>query len=411
MKVLLLCYRGNPFCGGQGIYIYHLSRELARIGVEADVIVGPPYPDPLDEWSEVYRLENLNIWAVRTSHFPMEKLERVFSPWNFIDYLLTRFHVFPEMETFSMRAFSALRRILRKKRYDIIHDVNTMGWGLIPMKAFGIPIISTVHHPLTKDREADFMTDRTFWEKMTTVLFYPLNMQRFVIKALDRVITSSYAGVDELYRAFGVDRKNISVVYNGIDVDAFKNTGQKRDERSLLFVGNTDDRKKGFTFLAEALSMMPDDVRLTIVDSGPPEKMSGYDMVKKFGVEKRVKFVGKVDHARLVSLYSTTAVLVMPSLHEGFGLPVAEAMACGTPVVASAAGALKEVVDDNTGILVPPENAGALSEAIMKLLADRGLRMRMGANGRKRVVENFSWPVAAEKTLEVYKSVINGNRG
>ncbi len=410
MKVLLLCYRGSPFCGGLGIYIYYLSRELARLGVEVDVMVGPPYPDPLDDWATVHKIENLNIWMVKTRKFGRSRLKRIFSTWNFVDYVLTRFHVFPEMETFSMRAFFAVHALLKKKKYDLIHDVNGLGWGLLLMKGFGIPVISTVHHPLSRDRDADLMMDRTFWERLTTVLFYPLNMQRYVIKRIDRVITSSREGSVELERAFGLSGDKISIVYNGMDVEQFRNTGVKRDERTILFVGNTEDHKKGIMFLLEALAGLPEDIRLTIVDEGPPLKKNAAALVEKIGVQKRVKFTGKVDQETLVNLYSMASLLVMSSLYEGFGLPAAEAMSCETPVVVTSAGALPEVVDASCGILVEPGNSRALRDAIMSLLNDREARTRMGRNGRKKAVENFSWPAAARNTLEVYKDVIKRYR-
>jgi glycosyltransferase involved in cell wall biosynthesis len=410
MKVLLLCYRGSPFCGGLGIYLHYLSRELAAMGIDVDVMVGPPYPDPLDKWATVHYIENLNIWMVKTRKFGEDRLQRVFSPWNFIDYILTRFHIFPEMETFSMRAFFALRKILRRKRYDIIHDINGLGWGLLLMKGFGIPVISTIHHPLTRDRDADLTMDKNFWHRLTTILFYPLAMQRFVIRRLDRVITSSREGIDELVRAFGVTRERISVVYNGMDVEAFRNTGDNREDRMILFVGNTEDHKKGILYLLEALAGLPADVRLTIVDEGPPLKKNAAELIRKTGVASRVTFTGKVDQERLVEFYSRATVLVMSSLYEGFGLPAAEAMACGTPVVVTRAGALPEVVDDSCGIIVEPANAGALRDAIRQLLDDPGKRARMGKNGRKKTVERFSWPIAARTTLDVYKDVIKDYR-
>jgi len=410
MRVLLLCYRGSPFCGGLGIYLYYLSRELARLGVEIDVLVGPPYPDPLDKWATVHEIENLNIWMVKTKKFGYDRLKRVFSFWNFVDYILTRFHIFPEMETFSMRAFFQIHRLLKKRKYDLIHDINGLGWGLLFMKGFGIPVISTIHHPLTKDREADLMMDKDFWGLLTSVLFYPLMMQRFVINRLDRVITSSKEGIDELKRAFGLKKEKISVVYNGLDVEGFRNTGEKREKQTILFVGNTEDHKKGIIFLLEAIAELPEGIGLTIVDEGPPLKKNAAELIKKIGVEKRVTFTGKVDHETLVSLYSRATVLVMSSLYEGFGLPAAEAMACETPVVVTRAGSLPEVVDSSCGILVEPGNAQELREAIMAVLKDGASRERMGKNGRKKAVENFSWPVAARNTLEVYRDVINKYR-
>ncbi len=410
MKVLIVGYRGNPYCGGQGIYIYNLSKELAKLGAEVDVIVGPPYPDPLEEWATVYKIENLNMWSIKTKDIPYEKLKRIFSPWNFADYVLTRLHMFPEMETFSFRTFFALKKILKTKRYDIVHDIQSLGWATVPMKGYGIPIVTTVHHPLTKDREADLMGNRGLWDRTTTILFYPLVMQSFVIKRLDRVITSFKEGIDELQKAFGVKRDRVSVVYNGMDVDLFQNTGERREENALLFVGNTEDSKKGLVYLFEAMTMLPENVTLTIVDDGPPKKMTAADMIKKYNLGHRVKFTGKLTYEALVSMYSKKTILVMSSLFEGFGLPAVEAMSCKTPVVVTTAGSLKEVVSPDCGILVPPKDPAALKDAIMKLLGDKELREKMGENGRRRAVENFSWPVAAKNTLDVYRDVVEKYR-
>ncbi len=407
MRVLFLCYRGNPYCGGQGIYLYYLTRELAKLGVEIDILVGPPYIENVDDWATVYKVENLNLYFEMTKKMPLEKLTRIYSIWNFIDYALTRIHIFPEMETFSIRSFFFLRKLLKKKRYDLIHDVQCLGWGLLPMKGYGIPIISTVHHPLTRDRDADFVVDKSMWDYFTTVMFYPLTMQRIIINRLDRVITSSIEGIDELNRAFGLETSKINAVLNGMDIDEFINTGEEREENSLLYVGNTEDQKKGLIYLFEALKMLPEYITLTLVDEGPPKRLSAIKMIKKLGLENRIRFTGKVESRELVRLYSTKTILVLSSLYEGFGLPAAEAMSCKMPVVATTAGALKEVVgNDGAGILVPPKDPKALKEAILKLLSDKESRIGMGEIGRKRAQEYFAWPVAAKRTLDVYRDVI-----
>jgi glycosyltransferase involved in cell wall biosynthesis len=109
----------------------------------------------------------------------------------------------------------------------------------------------------------------------------------------------------------------------------------------------------------------------------------------------------------LARLYSSAEIAVTASLYEGFGLPAAEAMACGTPVIATRAGALPEIVGEHgTGILVPPADPPALAAAIKRLLADKQLRQRMGDAARKRIEESFSWEGAARKTLEVYQEVL-----
>ncbi len=406
MRVLFLCYRGNPYCGGQGIYLYYLTRELARLGVEIDILVGPPYPDNIDNWATVYRIENLNLFFEMTKKMPLDKLKRIFSFWNFIDYILTRFHIFPEMETFSLRSFFFLRKLLKKKRYDLIHDIQCLGWGLLPMKGYGIPLISTVHHPLRRDRDADFLVDKSLWDYFTTIMFYPLTMQRVIINRLDRVITSSEEGIEELNRSFGLNSAKINAVLNGMDVDEFTCTGEAREERSLLYVGNTEDHKKGLIYLFEALKMLPEDITLTLVDEGPPNRLSAITIIRKLGLEHRVHFTGKIESKELVHLYSTKTLLVLSSLYEGFGLPAAEAMSCEMPVVATTAGALKEVVSSDCGILVPPKDSNALKDAILKLIDDKELRIKLGKEGKKRAGDNFAWPVAAKKTLDVYRDVI-----
>jgi len=410
MKVLFLLYRGNPFCGGQGIYLYNLTKELSKLGVEIDVIVGPPYPQEMDEWANTYRLENLHLWATKTKGLPLEKLKRIFSPWNFLDYILTRFHIFPEMQTFSFRAFFFLKKLLKEKQYDLIHDIQTLGWGLLPMKGFGIPIVTILHHPLTRDRNAELMAGKTFWDRVTTLLFYPIQMQKFVINRIERTITSFNEGVNELNRAFALPKEKITVVYNGMDVKLFQNSGKKREENALLFVGNTEDTKKGLIYLLEAMTLLPEKVTLTIVDDGPPVKITAYKEIERLGLLNRIKFTGKISDKRLVDLYSSKTLLVMSSLYEGFGLPAAEAMACETAVVATAVGALPEVVSSECGILVQPMEPAALKDAIIKLLEDKELRISMGKKGRKRAVKNFSWPVAAKNTYDVYVDVIKKYR-
>jgi glycosyltransferase involved in cell wall biosynthesis len=411
MRVLLLSYRGNPFCGGQGIYLYHLSRELSELGVDVECMVGPPYPDPeMESWSRVHHLPCHHMWAVKTRDIQPLGIRSILGGWNFADYLLTRFHFLGEMETFSMRAFSALSRLLKERTFDLIHDVNTLGWGTALMKLHGIPVISTIHHPLTRDRAADLADNRGLWEMATTLLFYPILMQRFVINRLDRVITSFRGGIEELNQAFGIPREKVSSIYNGMDIRIFQPGNEKRDEKKLLFVGNTEDRKKGIEYLLEAMTILPEDIHLTIVDEGPPAKEHATSIIKRHNLENRVTLTGRLSQEEIVAYYQRATLLVIPSLYEGFGLPAAEAMACELPVVATAAGALQEVVTPETGILVQPRDSEQLAGAVNKLLKDENLRKKMGRQGRKRAEDLFSWPSAARLTLDLYREVIEESK-
>jgi len=176
-----------------------------------------------------------------------------------------------------------------------------------------------------------------------------------------------------------------------------------------VMVANTEDRKKGVVFLLKALELLRDDVdaTLSIVDRHGDHTRYAPKLVRQHGLEDRVTFTGRLTVDQLVKRYSRSEIAVTASVYEGFGLPCAEAMSCGTPVIATNAGALPEIVgDDGAGILVPPGDPPAMAEAIKRLLADDALRKQMGITARKRIEESFSWEVAARKTLQVYEEVI-----
>jgi glycosyltransferase involved in cell wall biosynthesis len=407
MNICLLSYRGNPYCGGQGVYLYFLSRELARMGHSPTILVGPPDPWPMP-WARTLPVESLNLWGVRKNFLPQASPWRIFRPLNFFEFAATRFGFFPEMLIFSVRALRALERIFPREGFQVFHDVQSLGYGLLLVKRFRRPLVTTVHHPLTIDFQHSLERDRNFKEKYYTVVFYPLGMQGRVIRRCDRVLTSSRETARQIEEAFRVSRDRIRNVANGLDTEFFRpGNGTPRGSQRVLFVGNTDDPKKGARYLLQALTLLPEKVNLTIVDEGGPAKTYAPDLVQKLGIFGRVTFTGKLSPENLRREYHSAQVTVVPSLYEGFGLPAAESMACGTPVVATSAGALPEVVgEDGAGILVPPRDAKALAMAIRQVLEDRGQRERMAKAGRERVENLFSWRKVAERTVEVYRELL-----
>jgi len=408
MNICLFCYRGNPYCGGQGGYLYFLSRELARLGHSLTILVGSPEPWPMP-WAEVIQVENLNLWGVRKNFLPPSAPWRIFHPLNFWELAATRLGFFPEMLLFSIRALVLLKKIAPQRKFAVFHDVQSLGYGFLLAKRFRLPLITTVHHPLTIDFQASWERNRSFKEKYYAVVFYPLGMQRRVIRHYDRVITSSRESAREIQRAFGVSARKMRMVYNGLDAEFFHPmNGEPKKPQTLLFVGNTDDAKKGIHYLLQAMTLLPDSVTLTVVDEGLPVKTYAPELARKLGLNSRVVFTGRISAEKLRRFYNTAEVAVLPSLYEGFGLPAAEAMACGTPVVATQAGALPEVVgEEGGGILVPPRDPQALAAAILKILREEELRKKMGVLGRQRVESLFTWSKVAERTVEVYKELIN----
>ena len=165
MRVCFLAYRGNPYSGGQGIYLYHLARQLCQLGHEVDIIVGPPYPRPLEPWARVHYLPNLNLWGVyRRQWLPPQQPLTLLSPWHLFDFAATRLRFFPEPLSFSFRALSVLGGLLRRQRFDVLHDIQTLGYGIWAMRGFGIPLLTTVHHPLTIDQRTGFAQGRSLME-------------------------------------------------------------------------------------------------------------------------------------------------------------------------------------------------------------------------------------------------------
>ncbi|MBW2243730.1 MAG: glycosyltransferase family 4 protein [Deltaproteobacteria bacterium] len=416
LRIGFVAYRGNMQCGGQGIYLWFLARELARLGHEVDVIVGPPYPDAMPFAGSVVEVENEMFWARWfmkdwAEFLPRPNPLRVFHPLHFYELGASRLGFLPEPFAFSLRAFRALAgRIRAGARYDVIHDVQCLGYGLLGMQALGLPVVTTVHHPLTIDRRASFVRDDSLRDAIGTMQFYPIGMQAFVARRLERVITSSDASADQIQRDFGVRPERITMLGNGLDTDLFSPDPRvQRSDTEIVCIGRASDPNKGIRSLIRALALLPRSVTLTLVDSAQSEASS---WAQELGCGDRLQLAGRVPTEELIHLYRRAALVVVPSRYEGFGLPAVEAMACGTPVVSTSAGALSEVVHvSGGGVTVPPDDPEALAKAIAELLARPEERHRLGTRARPRVEAAYAWPRIAERTAEVYEQVNERGRG
>jgi glycosyltransferase involved in cell wall biosynthesis len=417
LRIALLAYRGNMQSGGQGIYLWFLARELSRLGHEVHVWVGPPYPDAMPFARRVVHVPNEGFWARRFDRRPGALLPRpdplrIFEPLNFWEYGATWFGFLPEPFAFSVRAVRGLLACLRAgERFDLVHDVQSLGWALLLPRALGLPVVTTIHHPLSVDRRASFARDRTFREALGTMELYPVGMQSFVARRLDRVLTSSRASGREIVRDFRVRPERIRMVWNGLDTELFRPLPDVPRSRSeLLCIGRASDPTKGVPVLLEALAQLPPQVTLTLVDEASAENPARA-RAERLGVASRLDITGRISTEALLQLYARAALVVVPSRYEGFGLPAAEAMACGAPVVAAASGALPEVVGvGGGGLLVPPGDAQALAKAIGTLLEQPAARAELAQRARAGVVAAFSWPRVAEATVAVYRELLQERR-
>jgi glycosyltransferase involved in cell wall biosynthesis len=234
-------------------------------------------------------------------------------------------------------------------------------------------------------------------------------MQERVAPRLDRIVTVSEASRAEIERYFKIPQKLIPVVYNGTDTEVFHPVPGTEKEADLLFVGRTEDRKKGIGTMLEALSLLPEHITLKIVDGRIPDDGLAPRLIRKYGIEKRVKITKRMLTVQeLVEQYSTARAAIVPSFFEGFGFPASEAMACGLAVIANAAGALPEVVgtDGRAGRLVPPRNALAMAEAMADVLSDPARTEEMGRAARRRIQRVFQWKDAAADLVDVFEETL-----
>jgi glycosyltransferase involved in cell wall biosynthesis len=406
MRIALLTYRGNMYCGGQGIYAAALASEWHRAGHDVHVIAGPPLPE-LDPGIPLHVVPNENVFGLPLSTLARRaSWPKLFAPLTFWELAVSRLGVFPEMQTFGARLLLRWRELQERHRFDVVFDNQCLSWGLLGIRATGVPVVSVIHHPLHIDREADFAIDPRLTKKIRRTLYFPLAMQQFVARRLDRIVTVSEASRREIERCFGIPEKEIPVVYNGTDTDRFRPVEGRRVETDLLFVGRTEDRKKGIGTLLEALALLPEHVTLKIVDGRIPDHGLVPTWIRRHGLEHRVVLQKRwLEPEELIAEYSTARIAVVPSFFEGFGFPASEAMACGLPVVASAAGALPEVVgpDGHAGRLVPPRNPAAMAAVIAELLADPVQLTRMGQRARARIRHVFRWSDAAAELEGVFE--------
>ena len=404
MKICFLCYRGNPYSGGQGIYLKYVAEELVRQGHEVHAIVGPPYPHEM-KGVITHNIPNNEYYVKKGFSVINEKSPfEIFHPINAYEWFHSRFGAFPEISSFGYRAFFLLRKLHKQYNFDIIHDNQSLNYGLLLMKSLGIPVVATIHHPLSIDLRTILERSESFKKKFRAVMFYPTLMQTIVSKRLDHVITVSEDSKIMNNRDFGVPLEKQSVVYNGIDRNIFKPVKVKKNKKDIIFVGNIEDGKKGFIYLLKALTVMKSDVRLIVVDGGAPHRKVTNRVIDLLGIRDKIFFAGTATHDELVKFYSQSSAAIVPSVYEGFGFPAGEAMACGVPVISSDGGALPEVVGD-AGIVVPARDYIALADAIDTLLNDPKLQKKYSRAGIKRVEEMFTWEGAVKKMVEIYKKL------
>jgi glycosyltransferase involved in cell wall biosynthesis len=409
LRIALLAYRGKPHVGGQGVYVRHLSKALVDLGHHVEVLGGQPYP-VVDPRVRLVELPSLDIY---NDYFPMRmpglwELKR----WtDLVEVASFSAGQFPEPLAFSLRAWQHLHG--RRGQFDLVHDNQCLGYGLLAMQRDGFPVLGTIHHPITVDRRLEMDHAPTWYKRLTLRRWYSFTvMQTRVAKRLPRVITVSENSFNDIAADHGVDPARMAIVPVGVDVDLFRPLpGVEPVPGRLITTASADVTMKGLSYLLEALAKVRterDDAHLVVIGRRKPGGRSDA-VIRRLGLDEHVEFVTGVPDERIIELYAEAQVAVVPSLYEGFSLPAIEAMSCGTPLVATSGGALPEVVgrDGGTALVVPPGDSGALAAKLRWALDEPGLRAAVGVAGRQRVIEQWSWRHTAERTVEQYRILLD----
>jgi glycosyltransferase involved in cell wall biosynthesis len=392
--------------GGQGVYTRHLTKALVDLGHTVEVFGGQPYP-VLDERITLTQLPSLDIFNDQyPGRFP--------AIWEFktredlleIAQFLTG--TFPEPMAFSARAHRHLKA--RTRDFDLVHDNQCLGYGILKIDEI-LPTVVTLHHPITKDRELEMSHAPNRFKRWSVGRWYSfVKMQGRVASRMPRIVVVSENSIKDIHADMGVSLDRMRLVPVGVDPDLFKPSASvTRTPGRLITTASADVALKGLSYLLEAMAKLRTERDVTLTIIGKPKSGKSMDLIDRLGLRQHIEFVSGVTDERIVELYAEAELAVVPSLYEGFSLPAIEAMCTGTPLVATDGGALPEVTgaDGDTVLQCPAGDAGALAAAIARGLDDPELRARVGAAGRQRVLDRWTWKRCAELTVEQYRDVLS----
>lgn len=406
----MLSYRSKTHCGGQGVYVRHLSRGLVELGHEVEVFSGQPYPDGLDPRVTLCKVPSLDLYR-EPDPFRIPRPSEIRTSIDLLELATMWTAGFPEPRTFGLRAARLLAD--RRNDFDVVHDNQSLGTGLLTIAASGLPVVATVHHPITRDRVLD-LAAAPWWRKPVVHRWYGFaEMQKRVAKKIPDLLTVSSSSAADIAEDFGVRPDQLRVVPLGVDTTVFAPTLAPRVPGRIIAIASADVPLKGVSNLLQAVAKLRTerDVELQLVarleSNGPTQKM-----IAELGIADIVHISSGVSDAELAALLASAEIACIPSLYEGFSLPAVEAMASGTPIVASRAGALPEVLGTQGACaeLVTPGDVEELTATLGSLLDSPERRYRIGIAGRQRALDVYSWESVAAQTVSVYQRAIERRR-
>ena len=405
MKIGILSYRSHPYSGGQGIYVRHLSKALQRLGHEVTVLSGPPYPQ-LDAEIELEKIPSLDLFGSedRIKEF---KFSLLFSPLDLYEWISVMTGGFPEPYTFGRRVLRHLKA--SEREFDVILDNQSLCYSLLDIQKL-YPLAVTIHHPITKDHRLEIENASNWKERLSSRRWHNfLPMQKKVSPKLNKIICVSGPSKQDVVEEFLVNPENVEVILNGIDIETFKpDSDSKVVKNRIVTTASADIPLKGLRFLINALPRILKDFPEThiMVIGKSPNESKIRKLIDDLDLNEKITFKSNLSEDEIVDIYRTSQIAVIPSLYEGFGFGAGEAMACGTPLISTDSGGLKDVIGDSA-IKITSGSIEEIENKIISLFQDPEKREQLSLKGRNRMEELFDWKIAALNYVKVFEETIN----
>jgi len=418
LRIALLSYRSKPHCGGQGVYVRHLSRELHALGHHVEVFSGQPYPD-LDPGPLLREIPSLDLYRdddpFRTPRW------REYRGWpDVLETVMMWGGAFPEPLTFSLRALRVLTA--RATDFDVVHDNQGLGYGMLGVRRLGLPLVTSIHHPISVDKRIDLASVGRLTRLSRRRWYGFVRMQARVARRLagqsgalgasgasgasgaEPLITVSESSKRDICRDFRVPPERVRIIPLGVDTRVFRPREAPRVPGRIIAVASADSAIKGVATLLRAVGKLATDRDVHLVVVGRPTPATER-LAAQLSLDDRITFTHGLGDEAFSALLASAETAVVPSLYEGFSLPAVEHMASGTPLVASRTGALPEVTGD-AAVLVTPGDDEELAAVLRRLHDSPAERAALRDRALDRVRERFAWPAVARATAGQYRDAI-----
>ena len=406
LKIALLSYRSDPFSGGQGIYIKNISEALHNRGHEITIFSGNPLPE-VNKAIKVVRIETPGFFETFDS---LERL-KIFTSLeknrlNFMDFFETFTGTFTEPVFFGERLVKNKYFQETVDEFDIFHDNQSISsYPETVLKK----LVTTLHHPIHVDKEIDLTSEKSFLKRLSIKRWYSfLNFQKKNLKAVKKVISPSLSSKNDICRYFDYPSKNISVIWNGINLDDYKFHQRESFNANFVTIISADVPMKNLKTVLKALYLLKQEginAKLTIVGD---LREDNNKLIDRLGLTKEITYKSKLPRKQLIQSLNNADIGIAPSKYEGFGFPLVEMIATGLPVIVSDKASLPELAG-NAGLIFNSSDSNDLKEKMKELIENTTLRNKVTENSKLRRDDFFGWDEYAKKLEDLYKEIISGN--